>query len=224
VQLTHGPGRLQGSPDWSPDGRRIAFDSQDADGRWDIWTIELDGGPPRRLTHHAEDENMPHWSRDGRFVYYGVRRNGTIGISRVRLDGVEEQVMSTEARSTTQLTVQESADGRTLYYVTGFTSPLFARPMAGGPSRKLVECVRGPKGFVVAAQSVYYADCGPQPAAPGPPQARLHRLDPGSGDDRILGTLERYRGSLSVSRDEKTILYSSLMRIGSDLMLIEGFR
>ena len=27
TQLTHGPGRWQGSPRWSPDGRRIAFDS-----------------------------------------------------------------------------------------------------------------------------------------------------------------------------------------------------
>ena len=27
-QLTHGPGVSQGSPSWSPDGRRIAFDAR----------------------------------------------------------------------------------------------------------------------------------------------------------------------------------------------------
>jgi Tol biopolymer transport system component len=31
TQLTHGPGRNQGSPDSSPDGERVAFDSQDFD-------------------------------------------------------------------------------------------------------------------------------------------------------------------------------------------------
>jgi Tol biopolymer transport system component len=59
VQLTHGPGRWQGSPYWSPDGRRIAFDSQGLDGRWDIWTIDVGGASPRRLTQHPGNENVP---------------------------------------------------------------------------------------------------------------------------------------------------------------------
>jgi hypothetical protein len=57
-----------------------------------------------------------------------------------------------------------------------------------------------------------------------PPFVRLHRLDVQSGEDRVLGTLESYRGSLMVSPDERNILYTSVMRTGSDLMLIEHFR
>ena len=68
VPLTHGPGNHQGSPRWSPDGQRIAFDSRGEDGHWDIWTIDADGGTPRRLTQDPGDENMPSWSRDGRFI------------------------------------------------------------------------------------------------------------------------------------------------------------
>jgi eukaryotic-like serine/threonine-protein kinase len=60
MQLTHGPGKWQGSATWSPDGRRMAFDSQAADSHWDIWTMDPEGGAaPRRLTHDPGDENVP---------------------------------------------------------------------------------------------------------------------------------------------------------------------
>ena len=69
-QLTHGPGRDQGSPYWSPDGRRIAFDSQGQDNQFHIWMIDADGGTPRRITTKADDEHVPTWSRDGRWIYF----------------------------------------------------------------------------------------------------------------------------------------------------------
>ena len=50
TRLTRGPGRQQGSPSWSPDGRVIAFDSQAEDGRKDIWTIGADGSGMRQIT------------------------------------------------------------------------------------------------------------------------------------------------------------------------------
>ena len=62
----------EGSSQCSPDGRRIAFDSQGEDGRWDIWTIDAEGGVPHRLTLHPGDENIPSWSRDGRCVYFNA--------------------------------------------------------------------------------------------------------------------------------------------------------
>ena len=70
-QLTHGPGKFQGSPHWSPDGRLIAFDSLSDEG-WHIWTIDSQGGPPQQITRDAGTQNIPTWSADGQWIYYST--------------------------------------------------------------------------------------------------------------------------------------------------------
>lgn len=49
-----------------------------------------------------------------------------------------------------------------------------------------------------------------------------------SGQDRVLGTLDRFwapgASPLALSRDGKVIVYNRLLREGTDLMLIENFR
>ena len=57
TRLTRGPGRHQGSPRWSPDGRTIAFDSgQSESGHWDVWTIGSDGSRLRQVTRDPNDD------------------------------------------------------------------------------------------------------------------------------------------------------------------------
>jgi Tol biopolymer transport system component len=214
-QLTHGPGRWQGSPTWSPDGRRIAFDSQGEDGHWHIWTIDVDGGAPRRLTRTPGDENVPTWSRDGRWIYYTSLADDARGIWRVPASGGAEERLT---RTPVWGGVEESIDGQTLLFRRDYQSPLVAHPLAGGPDRVLVDCIRGNPGFAVADAAIYYAACGEG----GNPD--LHRLDLASGQDRRLGTLEKYEGALTVSPDGQTILYQKLARDEADLMLIENFR
>ncbi len=216
IQLTHGPGLMEGSPRWSPDGRRIAFDSLGEDGVWHIWTIDADGGALRRVTSHPANHNQPAWSHDGRYLYFFSNRTGTSQTTwRIPVaGGPEEQVASTGGGRS-----QESADGRTLYVQRAWagSSPLLAVPLAGGPERTLIDCV-GEAGFAVSTAGVYHVGCG------GDPSARpLLLLNPATGRDRLLGTLERPRG-LTVPTDGKTILYTTYTGEGSDLWLIENFR
>jgi serine/threonine protein kinase len=219
TQLTHGPGLSQGSPRWSPDGRRIAFDSYGENGQWDIWTIDADGGSLRHLTPSPAAHNSPTWSHDGRFVYFSSDRGGTETIWRVPVaGGPEEQVTHTGGGR-----CEEAADGQTLFFqrATGGNSPLLAVSLAGGQERTVIDCV--PRfGYALGLAGIYHVGCGVDPRA-----VPLLLRDMATGRDRLLGTLERPGGSyggLTVSADGKTILFAKAVGEGSDLVLIENFR
>jgi Tol biopolymer transport system component len=56
------------SPEWSPDGRSIAFYRIDGDGGFDVWVRPL-GGEARQLTHGAHAQ-FATWSPDGREIAF----------------------------------------------------------------------------------------------------------------------------------------------------------
>jgi tol-pal system beta propeller repeat protein TolB len=62
------------SPDWSPDGKTIAFQQQQGD--FQIWLLNVRNGQMRRLTTKAENED-PSWSPDGRHLAFTSNRGGT---------------------------------------------------------------------------------------------------------------------------------------------------
>ena len=75
MQLTAFGGPATGTPRWSPDGRWLAFDSIAA-ANPDIYVIEAEGGPPRRLTSGPFGNLMPSWSPDGKRIYFKSDRSG----------------------------------------------------------------------------------------------------------------------------------------------------
>jgi uncharacterized delta-60 repeat protein len=72
--------------DWSPDGRRIAFDVFGSAGTWALCLINADGGDQHCL---ARDARSPSWSPDGRRIaFWGHSDNDHLGaVEVIRADG-----------------------------------------------------------------------------------------------------------------------------------------
>ena len=69
-------------PSWSPDGERIAFESdRDAEGNphgIDIYVMDADGGNQERLTNNLTEDRYPSWSPDGQRIVFSARRDGHV--------------------------------------------------------------------------------------------------------------------------------------------------
>jgi dipeptidyl aminopeptidase/acylaminoacyl peptidase len=58
-------------PQWSPDGRRLAFVRED-----EIWVVEADGSRQTRVTGHPAGTREPRWAPDGKRIAFIGRRRG----------------------------------------------------------------------------------------------------------------------------------------------------
>ena len=225
VPLTSGAGGEQGSPAWSPDGRRIALDAGQADSTTVIFVVDSDGGAARQLTESRADDYGPAWSPDGRWVYFSSNRSGRFEIWRVPAKGGDPTPVTDRGGFRPRL----SPDGRTLYYLRqGFGSPLFARPVAGGDERQVIDSVSRSE-YVVREDGIYYfTPVGDQTTLFwGTVIARsdtLRFLDFATGRSRELAAVDYVGRGLTVSPDGKTILYCVRKPPSVDLMLIENFR
>ena len=215
VQLTNQLARGDGAPRWSPDGRQIVFDSQRADGSEEICVIDATGGRPRHLTQDSFQNTLPSWSRDGRWIYFNSDRTGRGEIWRMPSSGGQAEQLTDNGGST----AFESVDGRTLYYTKGMNTPLFARPLAGGPERQVLDVVGYSRDFAVFEDGIYYGGRSEKD------QTTIFFHDFSSAKSRLITRVEGgvYQG-FAVSPDRKTILFSTNTASGSDLMLIENFR
>jgi tricorn protease len=78
-RLTTHPG-TEYFPQFSPDGRQIAFTGQ-YDGNRDVFVIPADGGEPRRLTWHPARDEVIGWTPDGRRILFRSAREQPHGSS-----------------------------------------------------------------------------------------------------------------------------------------------
>jgi dipeptidyl aminopeptidase/acylaminoacyl peptidase len=68
-QLTNAAGKKDRHPRWSPDGKRILFESNRS-GENQLWIIGLDGGEAKQLTTISTGASDAVWSRDGKQIAF----------------------------------------------------------------------------------------------------------------------------------------------------------
>jgi Tol biopolymer transport system component len=73
-------------PTWSPDGKRIAFQS-DRGGDQDIWVINIDGSGLTNLTNSPSQDEHPAWSPNGTQIAFTSRRGGVRDVWVMGADG-----------------------------------------------------------------------------------------------------------------------------------------
>jgi Tol biopolymer transport system component len=74
---------------WSPDGRKVTFNSffQGGQSPREIYVIDIDGTGLVNLTNHPSDDLRPDWSPDGSMIAFMSNRSGNPEIYLMHADG-----------------------------------------------------------------------------------------------------------------------------------------
>jgi len=224
VQLSNLRGLALGSPAWSPDSRRVAFDSRiktpEGQIRADVYIVDIAGGTPRKLITNTPGAFNPSWSHDSKWIYFVGGSDDASGgrIYRVPPEGGKAEALT----NALGYWPQESLDGQTLYFAE-YSGTIFTlhraslnptgteSPVDGLPTLSFVanwDIIPGGVYFFPMDDTLtlHYFDFSTRKARP---------IFKTSGGGAFLG--------LSVSPDGRYVLYPELDDYRSDIMLVENF-
>ena len=77
----------------APDSGTIAYMS-DANGNWDIYSVDIQGGSARRLTDDPARDGLPAWSPDGNSIAFVSDRSGQWALWVMNKDGSNERMLA----------------------------------------------------------------------------------------------------------------------------------
>lgn len=211
-------GRSIGTPRWSPDGQTIAFDT-DLNRHSTIETISVNGGEAKVFMGDAVNEyQMPSWSRDGRYIYYSVAHGGTaLQIWKKPVNGGEPlQITQHDGGDRA-----ESQDGTTLFYDK--RPGIWQVPVYAGQERPVpgLANVSVERLFWVGKGGIYYSSTQELPWKMSFFNLSSKQI---SRVAIILSSPEFWTPSLSLSPDEKWMLYTQTDQSGADLRMLQDFR
>ncbi len=215
-QLSRLGAYISGFPRWSQDSKHIAFHARVPD-KPQIYVVDPDAGAPRQITHTQQGFVGPSWSMDGEHLLAWQVVNGQGQVFRIRVAGGHAE------RLFEGCVPVPTADGKRVLYAKTSEPGIFARDLAGDPSRnpeeRLVDDFEmGDGGMLPVPNGIYYLGFSVQ----GRPRAFRYfdyRLRLANDIVPAPPVLEY---GLTVSPDERELLYSATNDAsGDDLVLLE---
>jgi Tol biopolymer transport system component len=126
-------------PQYSPDGRRIAFESKRPVGKSEIWLADADGRNPAQLTRGpGRYQGTPGWSPDGRsIVFDSYSESGRPDIWAIGTDGSGLRQITRDPAA--DIVPTWSRDGRFIYFTSNRTGrfEIWRLPAGGGTEEQV---------------------------------------------------------------------------------------
>jgi Tol biopolymer transport system component len=227
-ELPHPSGAgYAGSPRWSPDGRRLAFDVEFA-GTYHVYLTAPAGGTLRRLTSEQTSGARPRWSRDGRFIYFASTRSGDWQLWKMPADAEDTDAAAVQVTRSGGIEAEESPDSRYLYYAKRRAPGVFRLSLEAQatPDEEKVLDLGGEGLWQLTSRGILVLDL----QSGHRPSIRFHDL--ASRTTSVILELAAppewefldIGGAFTVSPDERWALIGSWHIVESDIMLLEGFR
>ena len=241
------------APQYSPDGKRIAFHS-DRSGSTQLWVANDDGSNALQLTSQpAFSVGWPTWSPDSQQILFSATVGGQLRTFLVRATGGEPTQFAESVEGW-------SRDGRWIYLYS--QGKVWKKPVAGGEPKQITRepglfMGESPDGtFIHYCRTTSPPGLWRVPADGGAETEILHAFDHpanccvteqgvyfvpvrnaaavassiqflrlAAGKVEVVAAAEKdLHYGLTVSPDGRWLLYSQLDQVTCDLMLVENFR
>lgn len=215
--LTDLRGTVAGSPRWSPDGATIVFHSRKPNIAR-LFILDVAAARTRPLAYEVINDTTPSWSHDGQSIYFQSSRTGEAEIWKVPAKGGQRVQLTRHGG----LVALESADGGSLVYTKPFSPGLWRMALSDGNERQLFSAeIAGHKSaFGPGRSGIYFIR-----------QDTLQQKEfleffpfEGGPATKVADLARRTELGFALSPDERTILYSQVDHISSELMIVEQFR
>jgi Tol biopolymer transport system component len=184
------------------------------EGQLDIDVVPAAGGSPRSIAFHPAADNVPSFSRDGRWIYFASLRTGEYQVWKAPTAGGDPVQVTFEGG----FLAIEGTNDDSLYYTNRPESPtdLWRLPIAGGPPVKVLEGVVL-TAFDVLERGIYFID-----RRSG--QSQLRFFDFATKNLTTIAPDLGMTGPLLSASPDGTRVYFTRSARSSDLMLVENFR
>jgi len=154
----------QSSPDISPDGSKVAFESTQS-GMREIWVADTDGSNAQQLTNFRNPmTGTPRWSPDGKRIAFDSPVSGEYNVYVADLSGGVPQRLSIDRQDSSM--PSWSKDGAWIYFIDAHSSTLWKAPSKGGhavylaesPVSVAIECPNGGCIYIARGKNLWRAN------------------------------------------------------------------